>query len=287
MNSEYHRIICDSSKTDGVNQSNINAQKLSNFLFPIPPFSEQKRIALAIKSTFALINNIEASKLSLEQFIKQAKSKVLDLAIRGKLVAQNPYDEPASALLERVRSEQKTKKPTADIFPYPFEIPKSWTWCRFSELYTLLSGRDLENTEFNSNGNGIPYLIGASNLNNGKFEINRWTNAPKVVSIKNDLLITCKGTVGELVINNIDRVHIARQFMAVRTIANVDTQYTKCCFYFFLNSIKENAKGIIPGISRNDILDLLIPLPPLFEQRRIVQKIETVFKELDFLQDNL
>ncbi|GAB6013600.1 restriction endonuclease subunit S, partial [Viscerimonas tarda] len=157
----------------------------------------------------------------------------------------------------------------------------------FTDLYLLISGRDLENDEYNDKGLGIPYLIGASNISDGKFNISRWTILPKVVSVKNDLLITCKGTVGELLINSMNEIHIARQIMAIRAISTINIQYTKYCIQFFISSIKESAKGIIPGISREDILNLPIPLPPLEEQKRIVNQIETIFKSLDSIQNNL
>ncbi|OAV66435.1 Type I restriction modification DNA specificity domain protein [Bacteroidales bacterium Barb6XT] len=166
-------------------------------------------------------------------------------------------------------------------------VPDSWVWCKFTDLYLLISGRDLENSEYNDKGLGIPYIIGASNINNGEFNINRWTISPKVVSVKNDLLITCKGTIGELVINSMDEIHIARQIMAIRAISTIKVQYTKYCIHFFINGIKESAKGIIPGISREDILNLLIPLPPIEEQKRIVKQIETTFQILDSIQNNI
>ena len=211
---------------------------------------------------------------------KKLRQKILDLAIRGKFVPQDPNDSITNYELKITRN-------TDDNSPYPFEVPENWVWCRFSDLYTLLSGRDLDNSEFNDKYIGIPYIIGASNFSNGKLNINRWTNFPKVISIKNDLLLTCKGTVGELTINDMCDIHIARQIMAIRAVKTIDTQYTKYCFDFFINSIKESAKGIIPGISRKDILDLVIPLPPLPEQHRIVSKIEQIFSQLDEIEKSI
>ena len=274
-------------KSVGTGQPNVNGTLLGELQIPIPPLSEQHRIVSVIESAFTLIDQIEENKLSLSQFIKQAKSKVLDLAIRGKLIPQNPNDEPTSVLLEKIRNERNTKNSASDILHYPFEVPEGWRWCRFSDLYILLSGRDLENSEFNDKNIGVPYIIGASNFSDGKLNIIRWTNSPKVISIKNDLLLTCKGTVGELTINDMCEVHIARQIMVIRAITTICTKYTKYCFDFFINSIRENAKGIIPGISRKDILDLLIPLPPLSEQKRIVSKIEQIFYQLDEIEKSI
>ena len=227
---------------------------------------------------------------------KKLRQKILDLAIRGKLVPQDPNDEPASVLLERIRAEKeqlikegkikRSKKSAAtDKSHYenvPFEIPKSWVLSYFSELVTLLSGRDLENNDCNSNREGIPYLIGASNIVDGKINITRWTTKPLVISKRGDILISCKGTIGEVVTNVIGEIHIARQFMAIQTLPKVFVGYIELYIKSIVNNIKRNARGVIPGISREDILQREIALPPLEEQKRIVIEVE---KWLDFIAD--
>ena len=227
---------------------------------------------------------------------KKLRQKILDLAIRGKLVPQDPNDEPASALLERIRAEKeqlikegkikRSKKSAAtDKSHYenvPFEIPESWVLSDFSELVTLLSGRDLESNDCNSNREGIPYLIGASNIVDGKINITRWTTKPLVISKRGDILISCKGTIGEVVTNVIGEIHIARQFMAIQTSPMVYADYIELYIKSIVNNIKRNARGVIPGISREDILHREIALPPLEEQKRIVIEVE---KWLDFIAD--
>ena len=227
---------------------------------------------------------------------KKLRQKILDLAIRGKLVPQDPNDEPASVLLERIRAEKeqlikegkikRSKKSAAtDKSHYenvPFEIPKSWVLSDFSELVTLLSGRDLESNNCNSNREGIPYLIGASNIVDGKINITRWTTKPLVISKRGDILISCKGTIGEVVTNVIGEIHIARQFMAIQTLPKVFADYIELYIKSIVNNIKRNARGVIPGISREDILQREIALPPLEEQKRIVIEVE---KWLDFIAD--
>ena len=227
---------------------------------------------------------------------KKLRQKILDLAIRGKLVPQDPNDEPASVLLERIRAEKeqlikegkikRSKKSAAtDKSHYenvPFEIPESWVLSDFSELVTLLSGRDLESNDCNSNREGIPYLIGASNIVDGKINITRWTTKPLVISKRGDILISCKGTIGEVVTNVIGEIHIARQFMAIQTSPMVYADYIELYIRSIVNNIKRNARGVIPGISREDILHREIALPPLEEQKRIVIEVE---KWLDFIAD--
>ena len=152
----------------------------------------------------------------------------------------------------------------------------------FSELVTLLSGRDLESNDCNSNREGIPYLIGASNIVDGKRNITRWTTKPLVISKRGDILISCKGTIGEVATNVIGEIHIARQFMAIQTLPMVYADYIELYIKSIVNNIKRNARGVIPGISREDILQREIALPPLEEQKRIVIEVE---KWLDFIAD--
>ena len=107
MNSGYAKNYCNSVKTDGVNQSNINAQKLGAFLVPIPPQNEQLRIDAFIVKVLPLVQTISQNKTDIASLLSFSKAKILDLAIRGKLVPQDPNDEPASVLLERIRAEKE------------------------------------------------------------------------------------------------------------------------------------------------------------------------------------
>ena len=116
MNSSYYRNWCYNVKTDAVNQSNINAQKLSKLMVPIPPLKEQERIVVEMAKWTSLITSIKNDKEDLQAAIKQTKSKILDLAIHGKLVPQDPNDEPASELLKRINPKAEI---TCDNGHYP------------------------------------------------------------------------------------------------------------------------------------------------------------------------
>ena len=163
----------------------------------------------------------------------------------------------------------------------PFEIPDNWCWSRFSSLYSLTSGQDLSPNDYNSDKNGVAYITGASNITDEKIDINRWTIHPKSMAYFGDLLFTCKGTVGKMAFLNVEKAHIARQIMGISSPYNLDLNYLKLVLKTNLNSIKIRAKSMIPGISRIDVLNILIPLPPIGEQNRIVDKI----KELEPLTD--
>lgn len=220
------------------------------------------------------------------------KNSVLQLAVQGKLVPQNPADEPASVLLEKIRAEKKrlvkegkikADKPLPEITEdeIPFEIPEGWAWVRLGHIITLTSGQDLIPSEYNSTGKGIPYVTGASCIENEAILLNRWTEKPKSVAIKNDLLVTCKGTVGTMAIVNEEKVHIARQIMSLRVINELDVMYLKFFVESYVLQLKTKAKSMIPGIARDDILKICFPLPPISEQQRIVEKIEELLPMIE------
>ena len=153
----------------------------------------------------------------------------------------------------------------------PFEIPQGWEWCRMRDVIQLLSGRDLEPSMYNSSQKGIPYITGASNFNNENLIVNRWTQTPVTVSEEGDLLITCKGTIGTMAFNNIGSIHIARQIMAIHS-KDVDLHYLKLYFELNIGTLESQANSMIPGISREVVLNSLVPIPPLQEQIKIVEK---------------
>ena len=157
----------------------------------------------------------------------------------------------------------------------PFEIPTGWEWCRLKEVIQLLSGRDLEPSQYNNEGVGIPYMTGASNFTNDKLVVNRWTKGPVTVSHSGDLLITCKGTIGTMSFNDIGDIHIARQIMGISSLY-VNLQYVKLFLEIYVVELQKAARSIIPGISRDDILSAILPLPPTKEQKRIVDKINEI-----------
>ena len=233
------------------------------------------------------------------------KNSILQLAMEGKLVPQDPNDEPASVLLDKIREEKeqlikekKIKRNNKESFIFrknghfyekigkkdepvciddeiPFDIPDTWEWCKFENIIELISGRDLKKTQYNDLKKGIPYVTGASNIINNQLLINRWTEEPAVIAIKKDILLSCKGTIGKILILNEDKVHIARQIMSIRLIDEtlINREYIVIFLMYYVNNLINIAKSMIPGISREDVLKINIPLPPLNEQKRMVKEI--------------
>lgn len=309
----YWEQITD--KSVGVGQPNCNGTSLKELFIPLPSLNEQKRIVSAANALLEYASIIESEKASLQEIIDLTKSKILDLAIRGKLVPQDPNDEPASVLLERIRAEKeelikqgkiKRDKKKSVIFKgednsyyekigdeitciddeIPFEIPENWAFSRLKSIWELISGRDLSPSDYNDLEDGIPYITGASNFINGKISLVRWTPKPQVITNHGDLLITCKGTIGEIAINDFGEAHIARQIMAIRNIHNFNIDYLSLCLQFYIESIKQSAKGLIPGISREDVLNIILPVPPNKYQIEVVEAIQKYKEILNSIEAN-
>ena len=214
---------------------------------------------------------------------QELKNSILQRAIQGKLVEQRPEEGTGEELYKQIQAEKarlikegklKKEKPLSPISEdeMPFDIPESWKWVRVNSLISLLSGCDLTPDKYNAKGKGVPYITGASNIDKNTLVINRWTEYPNNIAHKGDLLLTCKGTVGKMTILNEDAVHIARQIMALTSFC--DTPFLRFFLETQINNLQKKARSMIPGIERDNVLLLCIPLPPLAEQKRIVAKIE-------------
>ena len=227
---------------------------------------------------------------------KAMRAKILDLAIRGKLTDQRQEDGNAWDLLKEIQAEKerlikekkiKKEKPLPEIAEEekPFEIPENWEWVRLGEIIELQSGQDFPKSKYSdTDKEGIPYITGASCFTkNGVLE-NRWTRFPKCIATKGDILLVCKGSgYGKITICNLQEAHIARQIMAIKRNKYLNLSYIESFLMARIKLIKENGQGLIPGISRDIVLNLLFPLPPLAEQQRIADKVSALFAQLDVI----
>ncbi|MFN4876731.1 MAG: restriction endonuclease subunit S, partial [Aphanizomenon sp.] len=230
--------------------------------------------------------------------IGKLRQAILQLAVMGKLVPQNANDEPAAVLLERIKKEKerlikegKVRKskvlPPITLGETLYKIPNNWQWTKLGQCIELVSGQHLNASEQNNHEIGIPYLTGASDFGKVYPKITRWTTQAKAVTIKNDILLSVKGTVGKSNILDLEQAGIGRQIMALRPIL-INYQY----LYLFCLSASEKFYSLgvgiaIPGISRDDVLQFVIPLPPLNEQKRIVTKVDKLMKLCDELETKL
>lgn len=278
----------------------ISRGDVLNMQFPLPPLPEQRRIVARVEALMKEIDKLEQTEKELEAikaaFPADMKASLLQAAMEGKLTTQKAEDGDARGLLLAIREEKeklvkekkgKREKPLAPITDeeIPFDIPENWVWCRLGDCIKLLSGQDLTPDKYNASGKGTIYITGASNIENGRITVNRWTEFPRAIAHKGELLITCKGTIGEMCFLNIDKVHIARQIMSIKEVL-VDIKYVHIFLLSYVNTLKGNAKSMIPGIDRKNVLNALFPLPPLSEQQRIVEKLDQLLPLCDSLSEH-
>ncbi|KAA6339191.1 hypothetical protein EZS27_012855 [termite gut metagenome] len=288
------------SFSGAVGQQRISKEFIEETYFPLPPLSEQYRIVSEIERLFSLIDVVDENKLSLERFIKQTKSKVLDFAIQGKLVLQDPNDESASVLLEKIKNEQKKTgkkiEKIGDNSHYkPFEIPESWVWCKLEYIGNWASGStpSRSNRKYYQNGT-IPWLK-TGDLNDNIIEettekiteIALKENSMRLNPIGTVLIAMYGATIGKLGLLNIEAT-TNQACCACIPHEIVSNRY----LFYYLKSQKENLQekaegGTQPNISKDKIMKYPISIPPLEEQKRIVNQIETIFKTLDSIQNNL
>lgn len=287
-------------QSNTTNLRNLDFKGYLALSIPLPPLSIQKAIVEKIEELFPIVDEYDKAAGELkalnEALPDKLRKSVLQEAIHGNLVPNEIPEGEATAqeLLQQILKERqdrenkekgkKAKKLTlSEIEEEPWELPEGWCWCKLGDTINLLSGRDLEPEKYNATNNGIPYITGASNFSQGSIIINRWTPSPVSISTIGDLLITCKGTVGELAFNTIGNIHIARQIMAISAIG-IDSNFIQVYLKAKVNDLNAQANGVIPGISRDDILLADFPLPPLSIQKAIVAKIEEVFAAIDKLK---
>ena len=292
LSSHFVQQYLEDNLAGSTNQKELYISVLANLQFPLPSTEEQCRIVTEIDKWFALIDIIESGKTDLQATIKQTKSKILDLAIHGKLVPQDPNDEPVSELLKRINSKAEV---TCDNGQYE-KIPKGWYLCLFGEY---LDVRDGTHDSPKYVDKGYPFVT-SKNLNNGKIDF----DSVKFISEEDhmkfsqrsfvedgDILFAMIGSIGNpvLVVKN-------REF-SIKNVAlfkpydrkNTYMEYVLYYLLYIQETLKLNAKGgMQPFIPLSYFRkDLHLPLPPIAEQHRIVAKIEELFNLLDQIEKSL
>lgn len=154
------------------------------------------------------------------------------------------------------------------------KVKKSNDTVLLKDAIDLISGRDLTKLQYNAIGKGIPYVMGASNIKNGEFLIERWTDSPTVIGKEGDIVLSVKGTVGQFFILRESEVHLSRQVMALRVKEGYLNEYIKYFLAFYIEKLKQKAKGMIPGITREDILYAELPDFELAEQKAIINMLK-------------
>ena len=311
LNSDYCVNLMFANQVN-VARANLSLSSLANFLIPIPPLKEMYRIIAHLDCSLRHISGIQSSEDELRQLILFTKTKILDLAIRGKLVPQDPNDKPASVLLERIRAEKeelikqgkiKRDKKESVIFKgednsyYGIHLPDGWDWASLREI--ALSISDGSHNPPPDNGSGIP-LLSAANINDNSIlmnEISRWiTNEEWKIENQRtnievgDVLLTIVGSIGRSAV-----VQNSNHFALQRSVAVIKPCLINPLYLMHIVQspqiqkwLTDNSKGTAQkGIYLNALSLMIIPIPPLAEQARIVEKIHIAYKQLDLISNAL
>ena len=260
------------SKGGGGAQPNISKEIIVNTAIPLPPLAEQERIVTEIKSWFALIDEIGNSQTNLQTFIKQTKSKILDLAIHGKLVPQDPNDEPASELLKRINPNFTP----CDNGHYT-QLPEGWQIVSMQTLCNLIDGEKQSGIErINLD---VKYLRGerdAKKLMAGKY-------IPA-----NSLLILVDGeNSGEVFRTPIDGYQ-GSTFKQLSITDEMNADYVLQVISLHRKTLRENKVGsAIPHLNKKLFKAIEVPIPPYNQQKKIVEAINIMFKHLDAIMESL
>ena len=302
---------------NGIGLQGLSSNALHNIIVPVPPVEEQKRIVDSIDSILSLIEQIESHKQSLSSQIDNIKSKILDLAIRGKLVQQDPNDEPASVLLERIRAEKeelikqgkiKRDKKESVIFKgddnsYYQDLPNCWSVCKLCEISYFergitfpASAKETVPTDRNiacARTANVQDLFDISNL----IYVDRSfmkDNPDKLLKV-NDIIVSTANSlelVGKscIVEKLLEKMTFGGFVTVVRGIG-INHKYIHMCLKNkFLKgefSYKSTQTTNIANISTKDLAETIIYLPPLAEQERIVNAVETLFAQIDKIAEQI
>ncbi|ECW7310738.1 restriction endonuclease subunit S [Salmonella enterica] len=284
--------LCDQLEQHSLTSLDAHQQLLETLLTTLTDSQNADELA----ENWARISEHFDTLFTTEASIAALKQTILQLAVMGKLVPQDPNDEPASELLKRIAQEKaqlvkdgkmKKQKPLPPISDEekPFELPIGWEWCRLGECINLISGQHLKPDEYEEECHGemLPYITGPAEFGLISPTYSKYTNEKRAIAAKGDILITCKGAgLGKLNVADTN-IAISRQLMAINVI-RMNSEYLKIILDSMYGYFQSKGVGIaIPGISREDVMEPLIMLPPFEEQKRIM---ENLYK-LNFLIEDI
>ena len=262
-------------------QPNISKEKIIATLMPLPPLQEQKRIVESIEHWLSLVDRIEENKENLQDTIKQAKSKILDLAIHGKLVPQDPTDEPASELLKRINPKAEI---ACDNAHYR-NLPKGWAEIKVGNVAEYTNGRAFKPEEWESVG--LP-IIRIQNLNDADAHYNRSSiiHEHKYLVKDGDLLFAWAASLGTYIWNGGD-AWLNQHIFKVEPFSFIDKTYLFYVFQSMISEFYRNSHGSgMVHITKKQFEEITLLLPPLSEQYRIVEFLERTLNVLDSINCN-
>ena len=278
-------------------QPNISKEKIEATHIPCPPANEQLRIVRQIEFLFELLDKLDINRNVIEKTIENTKSKILELSMQGKLVPQDPTDEPASEMLKRIN-------PNAKIItdnPHSWNIPQTWSICRLGDIVRISSAKRVMKSDWHSQG--VPFyrtreivkLSDYGTVDNELFisheqyeEFKKQYGIPK----RGDIMLTAVGTIGKTyIVKSNDKFYYKdASVLCLSPTSLISSEFLEMLFKDenLIKQMKENSKGTtVDTITIEKAFNYLIVLPPLKEQMRIVAKIEELYSCLDNIEASL
>lgn len=224
--------------------------------------------------------------------IKKLRELILELAVRGKLVPQDQNDEPASVLLKEIAKEKtrlikegkiskQSQLEKIEIDHEPFELPKNWKWERLGNYVYLEMGQSPSSNFYNQEGNGIPFFQGKADFGDLFPTPRYWCTQPQKYSYEGDILLSVRAPVGPTNIANINCC-IGRGLAALRPLALSNTKFLLILMRAFQRNLEMAATGTtFVAVSKKDVESLIVAIPPLTEQHRIVAKVDELMALCD------
>ena len=280
----------------GSTVKNLKSDTVKQVLFPLPPIKIQEKIVESIEKSFSQIDILDNEKSDLETAIKQAKSKILDLAIHGKLVPQDSNDEPAEELLKRIATSDN--RPYEKVEEEPFEIPDSWKWVKLNDLAEIARGgspRPIQDY-ITDNQDGINWIkIGDTSeeskyITTAKEKIKSEGKKHSRFVHAGDFLLTNSMSFGRPYILKIDGcIHDGwLVFANIKECLLQDYLYYALSSAYIYETFSNVAAGsTVKNLKSDTVKQVDFPLPPISEQKRIVEAIENMYEVLDQIQNNL
>lgn len=257
----------------GSTVKNLKSDTVKQVLFPLPPIKTQETIVEAIEKSFSQIDILDNEKLDLQTAIKQTKSKILDLAIHGKLVPQDPNDEPAEELLKRIATSDNRPYEKVELSEIDWTLPNNWCLCHFGDIATVINGKNQSKVE---NTNGKYPIYGSGGI---------MGRADDYICPENCTIIGRKGS-----INN--PIFVEEKFWNVDTafgLSPSEAVLPRFLFYFceYFDFTTLDSSTTLPSLTKTNIQQIIFALPPIEEQKRILDKTNELFRKLDEIVLNL
>ena len=270
-------------------QDSISIEAIREVFIPIPPRLEQQRVLQQLNHWLSFVESIEHAEIGIRETVCAAKANILDIAIHGKLVPQDPTDEPAIELLKRINPNFKP----SDNLHYEGNLPKGWCFSTIGDLFQHNTGKALNGKE--RDGDNLRYIT-TSNLYWDRFDLTEVRTMPftevekeKCRATKGDLLVCEGGDIGRAAIWPYDYdVMIQNHIHRLRPKTNLSVRFFYYIFLLYKQQGLIGGKGIaILGLSSRELDRMVVPVPPVEEQHRIVAGIKTLFTVLEEIQTGL